>query len=400
MTPNRTSIVLRLGTAQTLAWASSYYLPAMLAESMARDLGVSVPMIFAAFSIAMVVSALLGPYAGRLIDRSGGRPVLAGTSVIFAVGLTALGFVQNPMGLFAAWLVIGVGMGCGLYDAAFSALVVLYGSRSRSAITGITLVAGFASTVGWPLSTFLDAHIGWRGACLTWAALHLTLGLALNLSLPTPSTTQSAPAAPTPETDHDDAPSAGKPGRWLSFALAFVFAAAWFISTAMAAHLPRLLQMGGASLAAAVAIGALIGPAQVAARLLEFSLLRTVHPLVSARIAASLHPIGALIFGIFGSPAAAVFGVLHGAGNGILTIAKGTLPLAIFGPMGYGHRQGVLMVPARAAQALAPWLFGVCLDAFGIKALWLSSALGVAATLVLIAIPIAGRAQTRGIKSS
>src|SRR5690606_450506 len=120
---------------------------------------------------------------------------------------------------------------------------VLYGSRSRSAITGITLVAGFASTVGWPLSTFLDAHIGWRGACLTWAALHLTLGLALNLSLPTPSTTQSAPAAPTPETDHDDAPSAGKPGRWLSFALAFVFAAAWFISTAMAAHLPRLLQM-------------------------------------------------------------------------------------------------------------------------------------------------------------
>ena len=178
------SVIARLGVAQTLAWGSTYYLPAMLATSMARDLGISTPTVFAAFSAALIVSAILGPSAGRLIDRTGGRPVLVGTSLIFAIGLAALGMAQGVVGMFVAWLIIGIGMGSGLYEAAFATLVALYGNRSRNAITGITLIAGFASTVGWPLSTFMESHIGWRGACLSWAALHLTLGLALNLSMP------------------------------------------------------------------------------------------------------------------------------------------------------------------------------------------------------------------------
>ncbi|MBV6273387.1 MFS transporter [Alcaligenaceae bacterium CGII-47] len=383
------AVISRLGIAQTLAWGSTYYLPAMLAEPMAKDLGVPTPTVFAAFSAALMVSALIGPHAGRLIDHTGGRLVLVFTSIIFALGLAALGLVQGPIGLFLAWLIIGIGMGSGLYEAAFSALVALYGNRARSAITGITLIAGFASTVGWPLTTLLEAQIGWRGACFTWSALHLTLGLALNLSLPTRLAAQTAEATPLPQYPIEKpASDTGNLHRRASYALAFVFAATWFISTAMAAHLPRLLQAGGATLATAVMVGALIGPAQVAARLLEFSLLRKIHPIVSARIAASLHPIGALLFGIIGAPAAAAFGILHGAGNGILTIAKGTLPLVIFGPNGYGHLQGVLMVPARIAQALAPWLFGMCLDEFGIKSLWLTSAIGVGATLVLITIPL------------
>src|SRR5690606_7850549 len=167
---------------------------------------------------------------------------------------------------------------------------------------------------------------------------------------------------------------------------AFVFAVTWFISTAMAAHLPQLLMASGATLAAAVAAGALIGPAQVAARLLEFSLLRRLHPLLSARLATLLHPIGGLVLVVVGAPAAAAFGLLHGAGNGILTIAKGTLPLVLFGPQGYGERQGLLMVPARIAQAFAPWAFGLCLDRFGVQSLWLSSALGITAMLVLLTL--------------
>ena len=166
-----------------------------------------------------------------------------------------------------------------------------------------------------------------------------------------------------------------------------MFAATWFISTAMAAHLPRLLQLGGTSLASAVLVGALIGPSQVGARLLEFGLLRKVHPLVSARIAAAMHPLGAATFMVLGSPAAALFGVLHGAGNGILTIAKGTLPLVIFGPAGYGHRQGQLMAPARVAQALAPWLFGLALDRWGEAALAVSATIGALAFVVLWAMP-------------
>lgn len=389
------SVIARLGVAQTLAWGSTYYLPAMLATPMAMDLGVSTPTIFAAFSVALVVSALMGPTAGRLIDRTGGRSVLVATSLVFAIGLAGLGLAQGAVGLFAAWVILGIGMGAGLYEAAFATLVALYGHRSRGAITGITLIAGFASTVGWPLSTFMEAHIGWRGACLSWAALHLTLGLALNLSMPrvTGAATAASKAA-MPAGNDPTHPTDERSQRAACYALAFVFAATWFISTAMAAHLPRLLQAGGASLATAVMVGALIGPAQVGARILEFGLLRKVHPLLSARIAAALHPIGALAFGLLGAPAAALFGVLHGAGNGILTIAKGTLPLVIFGPGGYGHRQGVLMVPARVAQAMAPWLFGILLDSLGARALWVSSALAIASILTLFLLRGQGRSAS------
>jgi predicted MFS family arabinose efflux permease len=384
-------VVAALGTAQTLAWASSYYLPAMLAAPIARDLGVAVPTVFAAFSGALFVSAVLGPLAGRAIDRWGGRPVLMATSLVFALGLAALGLSHGIVGLFAAWAVLGIGMASGLYEAGFAALVRLYGRDSRNAITGITLIAGFASTVGWPLSSLLEAQFGWRNACFAWGALHLLLGLPLNASLP--RVAAHLPHAPSPAPPIDAATRAPAPTPAPSAAatiLAVVFAITWFISTAMAAHLPRLLQLGGTSLAAAVAIGALVGPAQVGGRLLEFGLLRRLHPLLSARLAALMHPIGAGVLALFGAPAAAAFALLHGAGNGILTIAKGTLPLVLFGPQGYGERQGLLMVPARIAQALAPWVFGVCLDRWGVGALGLSGALGLVAFAALMLLPKQG----------
>ena len=376
----RARTVCVLGAAQTLAWASSYYLPAMLAAPMARDLGVTVPTVFAAFSAALVVSAILGPYAGRAIDQLGGRPVLMGTNAVFALGLLGLGLAQGPAGLFAAWLVLGVGMGSGLYEAAFAALVRLYGRDSRRVITGITLIAGFASTVGWPLSTFLEAHWGWRSACFAWAALHLFLGFPLNWSIP--KVLHNTEPVATTHTSKTSEESAGTTRA--AFLLALVFAITWFISTAMAAHLPQLLIASGATVAAAVAAAALIGPAQVAARLLEFGLLRRMHPLLSARLASVMHPVGATVLIFAGAPAAAAFALLHGAGNGILTIAKGTLPLVLFAPQGYGERQGLLMVPARIAQALAPWLFGVCLAKWGSNALWLSAALGLVAFAALL----------------
>ncbi len=380
--------ITALGTAQTLAWASSYYLPAMLAVPMARDLGVSTPTIFIAFSLALIVSALMGPISGRAIDRWGGRPVLMATNLVFAAGLAGLAAADNSVGLFAAWIVIGIGMGSGLYEAAFSSLVRLYGKDSRSAITGITLIAGFASTVGWPLSTLMEAQVGWRGACLGWAVLHLFVGLPLNWSIPKiPREGASIAPADTGNTAPSTAPQPTERPRLAAGLLAFVFAATWFTSTAMAAHLPQLLQVSGATLAVAVGIGALVGPAQVAGRLLEFGFLRRVHPLLSARLATMAHPIGALFLLTLGAPVAALFAVLHGAGNGILTIAKGTLPLVLFGPMGYGARQGMLMVPARICQAIAPALFGFCLERWGAGALWLSTALGLLAFGALMLMP-------------
>ena len=389
MTDRQWRTVAALGSAQTLAWASSYYLPAMLAAPMASELGVTTATVFAAFSLALVVSALLGPLAGRAIDRWGGRPVLLGTNLVFAAGLALLAVAQGPLGLFTAWVMIGMAMGCGLYEAAFSALVRLYGPDSRNAITGITLIAGFASTVGWPLTTLLEVQLGWRGACLSWAALHLLVGLPLNAALPgiAAARWQPASAAATPGRPELPATPPGPQAastRHAAVLLASTFAIVWFVSTAMAAHLPRLLQACGVGLATAVAMGALVGPAQVAGRLLEFGLLRCLHPLLSARLAALAHPVGALALLLAGAPLAPLFAVLHGAGNGILTIAKGTLPLALFGPAGYGARQGLLMVPSRFAQALAPVLFGLCLDRWGAGALWVSTGLGLTASALLM----------------
>jgi MFS family permease len=351
---------------------------------MARDLGTSAPTVFAAFSLALIVSAAVGPRAGRLIDLHGGRPVLMATNLLFAAGLAALAMAGSVWALFAAWALLGVAMGSGLYEAAFAAIVRLYGQDSRNPITGITLIAGFASTVAWPLSAWMESRFAWRGACLGWAALHLLVALPLNAWLPNPAP-PAAPAAPVADraaAAPGDA-AATQPRSW-AVLLAFVFAATWFVSTAMAAHFPRLLEAAGTTLAAAVAVGALIGPAQVAGRLLEFGLLRRAHPLLSARLAALGHPLGVAALIAAGPALAPLFAVLHGAGNGILTIAKGTLPLVVFGARGYGARQGWLMAPARLAAALAPFLFGLALDRFGAGALWLSGALGLGAFAALM----------------
>ena len=388
---DRTHTVLALGTAQTLAWASSYYLPAMLAAPMARDLGVATPTVFAVFSMALIVSALVGPLAGRLIDHHGGRPVLLGTNVLFAAGLATLGGAQGPASLVAAWLLLGLAMGAGLYEAAFAALVRLYGTGSRNAITGITLLAGFASTVGWPLSAWMEVQLGWRGACFVWAGLHLVLGLPLNAMLPRPPAratlaTEAATTAPAAGTSAAAAAALPPPPRYTAALLSLVFTLVWFVSTGMAAHLPTLMQAAGGTLALAVAVGALVGPAQVAGRLFEFGLLRRVSPLAVARVATLGHPVGALLLWFVGAPAAAAFAILHGLGNGILTIAKGTLPLALFGAGGYGARQGWIALPGRALQGLAPWLFGMALERWGAGALWLSSACGLAACAALLCL--------------
>lgn len=384
---SRFATVAALGTAQTLAWASSYYLPAMLAVPMARDLGIAPSTVFAAFSVALIVSAAFGPYAGRAIDRFGGRPVLVASNVVFAAGLAALGWVDGTAALFLAWALMGIAMGSGLYEAAFATVVRLHGQQARGAITGITLFAGFASTVGWPVSAALESHFGWRGACMAWAALHLLIGLPLNACLPRLARASAADAAASakPET----APLlAGAEARRAALLMAYVFAVTWFISTAMAAHLPRVLQATGVGFALAVSFAALVGPARVAGRVLEFTVLQRFHPLLSARLAAVAHPLGAMAIGLAGAPAAALFAVLHGAGNGILTIAIGTLPLLLFGSQGYGRRQGLLMVPARLVQAGAPFLFGLGLDRWGAQSLWISALLGVTALGALMCIPV------------
>ena len=304
--------------------------------------------------------------------------MLAASNVLLAAGLAMLGLAQGVITLVIAWLILGAGIAMGLYDPAFATLTRLYGREARAPITGITLIAGFASTVGWPASAWLEHVFGWRDACLIWAGLNLFLGAPLNWLLippvpPVPAKTETTRLDQEPE-----------PPRGAMPILAYYFTATAFVTGAMAAHLPRFLEGAGASETAAIAAGALVGPAQVAARLFEFGLLRTIHPVWSARLAVLTHPIGAAILGLLGPPGISLFALLHGAGNGLVTIAKGTLPLAIFGPSGYGLRNGILSAPARVALSAAPFVFGLLLDQIGPPAILLTAGLSLSAFASLL----------------
>jgi hypothetical protein len=319
----RRVVVTTLGITQTLAWGSTYYLPAVMVDPICKSLHLS-----------------------------------------------------------ASWFF-------GLYEAAFVTATGLYGRDARSAITGITLFAGFASTIGWPASAVFIHEFGWRGACLTWAILHLVLGLPLNRLL-----VPKALPAVIEIVQPGQTPVKMPPTMVL---LAGVFAACWFVSVAMATNLPRLLEALGATPAAAVAAAALVGPAQVGARLIEFSLLRHASPLVSTRLAAALHPIGAVLLVVVGAPAAALFTILHGGGAGLLTIARGTLPLALYGANGYGLRTGQLAAPGRILQGGAPLLFSLVLDRAGPGcALLLTGTLSSAAFIALLFV----RQPSRELKAS
>jgi MFS family permease len=376
------AVVLALGTAQTIAWASSYYLPAILAAPIARDLDLAPTYVFGALSGALIISGLLGPRVGHAIDRFGGRSLLAISNFVFAAGLLMLSAAHNVAVLVAAWVLLGIGMGLGLYEAAFATLARIYGTGARRSITGITLIAGFASTIGWPLSTWLYDEFGWRTTCQIWALIHIAMALPLNLFLPrvVPSGFGAPPAAQ----------QEGVSRRSETFAmvvLAYMFAAVGFVSSGLSAILPTMLVALGATPAAALFAAALVGPAQVGARLLEAGWLARYHPLVSARIATLMNPIGVIALILGGPVFAPVFAIFYGAGNGIVTIARGTLPLALFGPAGFGRRVGVISLPARATGALAPLAMGLMVEHAGSQALWITVLASISAFVALLLLP-------------
>ncbi len=348
------AVALLLGVAQTLAWGSTYYLPAVLAPVVVQDLGADPALIYGAFSVAMLISGFAAPSVGRLIERLGGKPVLVASSFVLSAGLVLLALVPGIWGWCLGWVVLGCGMALGLYEAAFATLGMLYGREARRPITIVTLCAGFASTWGWPTSAALVPMLGWRGTCLAYVAINLLCVLPLYLLLP-----RGQGAAPVAK-QATGAPSAVGSARRAFRLLAVFFTLRSLISGVIAVHFVALFGGLGLGVAAAVAVGALQGPAQVGGRLLEFTLGARAHPLDVAKAGAVLLPLGAgcvllLSPGEIGL-AAAAFMLLYGASNGILTISKGQVPLALFGPQGYPVLMGRLALPMLVAQAVAPTL--------------------------------------------
>lgn len=382
-------VVSAIGIAQILAWGSTYYLLSLLAGPIVADTGWPLAWVFGALSVGLLVSGLVSPRIGHLIDGHGGRPVLAASAALMGVGLCGVGLAPTLPVFIAAWVVIGAGMGAGLYDPAFSALGRIYGEEARPAITQVTLFGGFASTVCWPLTAVLAETLGWRGACLVYAAIHILVVLPLYLfGLPrearSPVVARVAGVAPR---------GSLRPDQRLAFLLlAAGFTLAYATMTVIAVQLPTLLQAQGLTLAAAVGLGVLIGPAQVGGRILEMVFGRRTHPIWSLVASSGLVAIGILVLAGDGELAAAGI-ILYGMGSGIRSIARGTVPLALFGREGYAIIMGRLALPTLLATAVAPLLGTWLLDGAGpTGTLWILLAAAVLnAALVLPLIPIALR---------
>jgi predicted MFS family arabinose efflux permease len=385
--PSAKLIVPALGITQILAWGSSYYLPAVLAQPIAADTGWPLIWVVSGLSLGLLVAGLAAPLVGRLIHRHGGRPVLATSAVLLAVGLLGIAFAPNLVVFLVAWMVVGLGMSTGLYDAAFSTLGRIYGQAARQHMTTLTLFGGFASTACWPLSAYFVSELGWRGACTAYAAIHVGLTLWVYvLALP------KQPLA-LEELKSAVAKSPDEPSRYRSVfvVMATTITLSAVISTVISVHLLTVLQTRDITLAAAVALGALVGPSQVGARFIEMLIAR-YHHAIWTKVASALFIALGLCLLWSHVPVVTLALVLYGAGIGLESIARATVPLSIFGARNYASIMGKLARPSLIAQAAAPSIGVLLIQAFSVD-----TALAVVAVAAVINVCLAVTLLTMAI---
>ena len=381
---DRRVVITALGIVQILAWGTSFYIPAVFAEPIVKDTGWSLGWVVGGTSIGLLVAGLISPQVGRVIDRHGGRPVLFASSILYAAGLAGIGLAPALPFYLLAWVLLGAGMGTGLYDAVFAALGRIYGSEARQPITNLTLFGGFASTVCWPLSAFMIDHAGWRTACFIYAGLHLFVALPLQMSV-----VRRAPVRATPKATQDDPDVSAEPPRidneTLIFALlAVVLSLAAGIGSIVVVHLLIFLQARGVDFAVAVTLGTLFGPAQVGARVVERLFGSHYHPIWTMIASCSLMAIGLLL--LYSSfPILLLIILLYGAGYGISWIGRGTLPLALFGPLRFPRLMGKLAFPSLIVQAGAPSAGALLIETSGPNA-----TIGLLTALALINVVLIG----------
>jgi hypothetical protein len=388
--PDRRIVVTALGITQIFAWGSTFYLLGVLATPIGVDTGWSLDWVMAGVSIGLLVAGTVSPRVGRAIGKNGGGLILAIGPVFLGTGLLLLGTAQNLLWYLCAWLVIGTGMGAGLYDAAFATLGSIYGKDSRAAITSLTLFGGFASTVCWPLSAYLVERLGWRDTCFVYAAIQIGFALPLHL-LVVPRHTfigQSHSGARTLSANallQDETP--------IFCVLACVLTIGASILSIMGTHLLPLLQARGIDLAIAVSLGTLVGPSQVGARLIEMLAGRHYHPIWTMIASTVLVAIGTSWLFISTS-AVAVAIIFYGTGNGIGSVARGTLPLALFGPERYATLMGRLAFPILLSMALSPYLAALAFKAGG-ATFTLALLFGLGAINVILAFVLRHFIQVR-----
>lgn len=354
--------VLVLGVTQIISWGCIYYTPVLIVPLIAAERGWSIAFTMGGFSGGLLAAGLVLPFVGRAIDRFGGHVVMAAGSLIGALGLVLIVHVTSPVAYFGVWAVLGVAMAANLYDSAFATLGRIFGMAARRPITALTLAGGFASTVGWPATHALLEWRDWHATYLVYAAVLAFVSAPLHaFALPR---SRAAPAAPVADGGEDKL-ARTLPPRGIAFVLvAAGFTAYAFVPSGLAAHLLTILGRAGIDAATVVWIGALFGPAQVGARLIEFAIVRDVHPLWIMRFALGVLLAAFAALAVLGiSPVtAALFALMFGGANGLVTISRGAVPLALFGASGYGHLLGRLAGPFLVMQAAAPLLMALVVE--------------------------------------
>jgi hypothetical protein len=353
LTHGRWRAVPVLGITQIIAWGTIFYSPVLTAPLIAAERQWSLSFTMGGFSLGLLVAGVVSPTVGRSIDRYGGHVVMAIGSLISALGLLGLALAADRVSYLAVWMVLGAGLGASLYDPAFATLGRIFGVAARRPITVLTLAGGFASTVGWPATHLLIGSVGWRGAYLVYAALMVAVCAPLHaFALPRQRATPDAPAS-------GGTKPAGPllPPHGLAFVLVTAaFTAYAFVPSALSAHLLAIFGRSGIDAATVVLIGTLFGPAQVAARVLELAFGRDIHPLAIGRFSVALLIAAFALLAALGISAstAAAFALMFGAANGLITISRGALPLALFGAEGYGRMIGRISGPWLLMQSVAP----------------------------------------------
>jgi MFS family permease len=386
--PIAPGLTLRLGISQLVCWGISYYLIGVFAQRMTADLRWAPALVQGGFSAGLVTMGISSPAVGRLIDRRGGRPVMVAGSCLTALGCALLAAARSVAPYYAAWILLGLGMRMTLYEAAFAALARIGGPRARRSISEVTLLGGLASTVFWPIGNALADAFGWRRAVLVYAGLAL-LTLPLHLAIP-PGRYEPPPEAPT-SFSGGRAHTRGE--RLLAGALyALIATLVTFLNSGMSAHMIGILAGLGLGASLSVWISTLRGVGQSSARLAEILFGAHVSPLLLAVIASSLLPLSFAAGPFSGASrtAAVAFAFVYGAGNGLVTIARGTLPLVLFDPRSYGSVVGGLLVPSFVAAALAPLAYSLVVERLG-EAAALHASTGAAAAVLLASIVLWAR---------
>jgi MFS family permease len=381
--PSARLVVPALGITQILAWGSSYYLPAVLARPIAADTGWPLAWVIAGLSLGLLIAGLISPFVGRRIHDLGGRPILIASALLLAAGFTVLAVAPNLPVFIAGWAVMGLGMGAGLYDAAFSTLGRIYGLAARQHITTLTLFGGLASTACWPLSAFFVSEFGWRGTCGAYAGIQILVALPIYL-IALKGAVPPLPAESKTSKSIQSAPAGTAGHRALFVLVAVAITIASMLSTVVSVYLLTLLQSRGLTLAAAVALGTLVGPSQVGARFIEMLVSRFHHPIWTKIASVSLVATGLLLLWM-DIRLVAVCLVCYGAGIGLESIARATLPLSLFGAADYAPIMGRLARPSLIAQAATPSIGALLIQGWGIEGM-----LGVVTLGALLNVGLVG----------